>query len=114
MEFRKQSGRFVAGWKQHPLIKVIPLCEFEQVRRLSFAVYVQPGQSPLRVARIACELYVWRACDPNGHTTTAQTPGDRKTIEVSPYYQCSCCFSHGRKLARDNAGRFLGVGLTKW
>src|SRR6266404_198411 len=114
VELREQGCRLVASRKQHPPVQLIPLGEFQQVRRLYFAVSVRPRQSPSRVSRIAGQLYVWRSDHPDGHSSAAQAPGDRKAIEVSPDDQRSCRFTHIKNTSAWRAAVRFSVFERTW
>src|SRR6266849_946506 len=106
MEFGKQRGGLVAGWKQHPVVEPMVRGNPQQERRLRLEIAGGPRQRSLHVSGDGGQLYVWRGCHPNRHAVTAQTPGDRKTVQVSANDQCSKFLAH-----RQNSTAFQIAGL---
>ena len=74
--FGKQRGRFVAGWEEHPSVKIVVIGEIQEEFNLCFVATIRPKYGPASVARETCQPDVWSRHHPNGNTTPAQAPRD--------------------------------------
>src|SRR5882762_9932015 len=100
MESREQCGRFVAGWKQYPLIEIVASGNFQEIFDLRFVVCAGPRQSPAGVAGETCQPDVGRGHHPHWHAVSPKAPGDGKTVEVSAEDQCACGVIHEWNILR--------------
>jgi len=71
MEFRKQSGRFVAGGKQHPLVELVAFGESNRYATCASAVFLRPMQSPKRISEQLASLMLGGVVT---HTGTPRRP----------------------------------------